>query len=362
MVLNAEKDFDLLIKSDFFITKKDLDSYRAKWFSITPLFDEFKIKNSWNITIEKTISYLQIIFQDGNRILETRNNEFIRKEQEKYKDFFDHFGDFPLSGEQRRAIITDEYAELVVAGAGSGKTTTIAGKVAYLNRKGVKPEEILCLSYGVDVKDKIKELIGEEYSENVRTIHSLGNKIVKESTGEIRLTSKLAYDETELRKKISDFLIQRKKDKNFQEKIKDYFLEELRVNYKSVFDFKYLGEYYEYLRKCEIRSLNGDKVRSFEECEIANFLYLNGIDYEYEAAYEDTANVKYQYQPDFFLTKYKIFIEHFGVDKNFNPAPIFENPEKYKKYMEEKRERHKKNGTTLIETYSFQKRDGTLTR
>ena len=87
LFLNAGKDFDLLIKSDFFIMKKDLDSYRAKWFSITPLFDEFKIKNSWNIDLEKTINQLQAIFQNGNRILETHNNEFIKKEQEKYKDF-----------------------------------------------------------------------------------------------------------------------------------------------------------------------------------------------------------------------------------------------------------------------------------
>ena len=81
--------------------------------------------------------------------------------------------------------------------------------------------------------------------------------------------------------------------------------------YKSEHEFKNWGEYWNYIRRHDIRSLKGEKVRSYEECEIANYLYLNGIAYEYESSYEhDTATSdKRQYQPDFHLPDHGIYIE-----------------------------------------------------
>ena len=57
--------------------------------------------------------------------------------------------------------------------------------------------------------------------------------------------------------------------------------------------------------------LKGERVKSYEECEIANYLYLNGIAYEYEAPYEhDTATPdKRQYLPDFHLPEHGNYIE-----------------------------------------------------
>ncbi|MGA2386825.1 MAG: UvrD-helicase domain-containing protein [Candidatus Bathyarchaeia archaeon] len=362
LVLDAEKDFDLLIKRESFVSKKELSSYIATWFPIASLLDEFRALISFRIE-PKTIEYLEVIFKNGDQIIETRNNEFIKKELEKYKDFFDNFGDFPLTDEQRRAIITDEYAELVIAGAGSGKTTTIAGKAAYLNKKGIKPEEILCLAYGVEVKDTIKERVGERYSENVRTIHGLGRHIALECGDVDSYTvSELAKDKIAFRKKISDFIAQRAKDKNFQEKIKDYFLKELEVNYRSLFDFKSMDEYIEFMREYEPRTLDGKKLKSCEECEIANFLFLNGIDYEYEPLYQaETGTPDYKsYHPDFYLPKYKLYIEHFGIGENHTPSRIYKDPDEYWTQMLEKRDTHKRHGTTLIETYSYQKKKGIL--
>ena len=81
-------------------------------------------------------------------------------------------------------------------------------------------------------------------------------------------------------------------------------------------DFETLGEYYEYPKQNKIITLKGETVKSFEECEIANFLSLQGVNYEYEAAYEhSTADETHrQYQPDFYLPDQKIYIEHFGID------------------------------------------------
>ena len=84
--------------------------------------------------------------------------------------------------------------------------------------------------------------------------------------------------------------------------LKEWFQDEF-APYKSEHEFRNWGEYWNYIRQHDIRSLKGEKVKSYEECEIANFLYLNGVTYEYEAPYKhDTAtSEKRQYQPDFFF-------------------------------------------------------------
>ena len=51
--------------------------------------------------------------------------------------------------------------------------------------------------------------------------------------------------------------------------------------------------------------------------DIANWLYQNGIKYQYEASYQfDTRTEQFsQYHPDFFLTDYDIYIEFFGINR-----------------------------------------------
>ncbi|TKT57955.1 hypothetical protein FDR95_12315 [Rhizobiaceae bacterium LC148] len=65
------------------------------------------------------------------------------------KGFFDTIEKNPLTPEQRLAVVTDEDATLVLAGAGSGKTSVIVAKAAYLVERGIrKPDEILLLAFG----------------------------------------------------------------------------------------------------------------------------------------------------------------------------------------------------------------------
>ena len=133
--------------------------------------------------------------------------------------------------------------------------------------------------------------------------------------------------------------------------------------YKSQDEFETYGDYWNYIRRYEIRSLNGEEVKSFEECEIANFLYLNGIPYEYERRYEhDTATSrKRQYQPDFYLTDAGIYIEHFALSASGHTPPFIDE-EDYLRSMEWKRQLHAEHGTILIETFSHEHSIGRLLR
>ena len=89
----------------------------------------------------------------NKELLEEKNKKFIDKKIIEYKEYFDNiFKDvgenINLDEEQRKIILTDDDYCLINAGAGSGKSTTMAGKVKYLvDKLGIKPEEIIMLSF-----------------------------------------------------------------------------------------------------------------------------------------------------------------------------------------------------------------------
>ena len=107
------------------------------------------------------------------------------------------------------------------------------------------------------------------------------------------------------------------------------------------------------------RTLTGDLVKSHEELVIANFLACKGVKVKYEAPYSaETANTRHrQYQPDFYLPDYDIYIEHFALKEN-GEAP--RGWHRYREDVDWKRGIHRQNGTPLIETYSWQHGDGSL--
>lgn len=65
---------------------------------------------------------------------ESRNGEFKAAELAACDAMLSDIGGKSLDTQQRNAIVTDEYNNLVIAGAGSGKTLTVVGKIKYLSR------------------------------------------------------------------------------------------------------------------------------------------------------------------------------------------------------------------------------------
>ena len=133
--------------------------------------------------------------------------------------------------------------------------------------------------------------------------------------------------------------------------------------YKSEFDFENYGEYWDYIKKNQIITLKDEPVKSFEECEVANFLYLNSVNYIYEAEYEHDTRTKEkgQYHPDFYLPDYEIYIEHLGINCAGKTAPYVDRAE-YLRSLKWKRELHEEHETILIETTSCEKSQGVLTK
>src|SRR3546814_13692189 len=74
-----------------------------------------------------------------------------------------NLGGFSLSQEQREACIRLEDNNLLVASAGSGKSATMVGKVAYVLEKGLyQPGEILVLAFNKSAADELKERIAKQ--------------------------------------------------------------------------------------------------------------------------------------------------------------------------------------------------------
>ena len=96
---------------------------------------------------------------------------------------------FTFTDEQKRVIYEKTKNQLLLAGAGSGKTFTVAHKIAERIRSGVLPEEILCLTFTVKGAGEIKDDV-EKYCNkagvNVFTIHSFCYFIIKEYLKESR--------------------------------------------------------------------------------------------------------------------------------------------------------------------------------
>ncbi len=94
--------------------------------------------------------------------------------------FFYDFNGIKLDKYQRKVVQDDSARLLVIAGAGSGKTFTIAAKVKYLiESKNVKENEILCLSFTNEAVDNLKMRIN--YHVDILTFHKLALKIFNEN-------------------------------------------------------------------------------------------------------------------------------------------------------------------------------------
>ena len=263
----------------------------------------------------------------------------------------------PLTDEQALAIATDEDTTLVLAGAGTGKTAVIIGKVAHLVRnEGVPPQEILVLAFNADAAEEVRQRLPDDLkAANVFTFHAFGRRVIAD-TSVAPTISKLAQDAAAFQRAVDEAIRDILGDPRQSGVVTD-FIAHHRAPYRSPFDFGSAGAYYEYVRNSELRTLSGDLVKSVEELEIANFLTLNGVEFRYEQQFpERTATQEYsQYQPDFYLPAHDIYIEHFALDENRRPPPTWK---RYAEGVEWKRAIHAELDTRLIETYSWQHREG----
>jgi len=353
-----------LAAADRYLTHTDVQAWLAELRAVPlPSPEEMDLLGQVKAERQATLQGLQALSLGARETVDRRNREWVQAEATRFASLLDTVERYPLTPSQREAVLHDEDNALVLAGAGTGKTSTLVAKVGYLLRKELaRPEELLLLAFTRKAADELRERLKRTFSVSVpvRTFHSLGLEILAQAEGRKPSLAREAEDPAVRRATLAQLVTDLFGEPDFR---RDYlgFHTHLRAPYRPAQEFRSEAEYRDYLLAVEPRTLSGILVRSYEECEIANWLLLHGIRFEYERPYElDTASERYvQYRPDFYLPDYGIYLEHWGVDRAGNPAPFMERAS-YQAKMQWARELHVFRGTTLVETYSWERAEGVL--
>jgi len=325
---------------------------------------KFKKAKQYKRLLEKQAE----LYQNANSLKQKISVHNDRVADTKIQNAYNLIGNVEgrkLDKQQMTCIVKDAHNHLVIAGAGTGKTTTVVGKIKFLLKSGkYKPEDILVLSFTNASASEMSQRINQETGCNIdaSTFHKLGLNIITKVNGIVPKITQL-----NLRKFVKEQLLLNMQSDAYLNLLSSYLLYN-RVVSKSEFEFKTQSEYEEYLRLNPPTTINNETVKSYGEMDIANFLTQNGIQYIYEHPYKvDTRTSEYgQYNPDFYLPEYDIYIEYFGINKNGEVPSYFKGvngmtaTQTYQASMKWKRETHSANDTVLIECYAYEKFDGVL--
>lgn len=293
------------------------------------------------------------------------NAAHVERELQACKELLDRVESKPLTPEQARAVVCFDNRVQVVASAGSGKTSTMVAKAAYAIHRGfIEPKRIVLLAFNRQAAEELKARAAQAFERlgmdgvtvEASTFHALGLRLIGRTSGEKPDIPDWATDATNGVRKLNEIVDQLKDRSTAFRRQWDLF--------RFVFgrDLPAFGalepaDVWDAQGKGALVTNRGERVKSLEEVMIANFLFLNGVEYRYEATYPHrTANEEHrQYRPDFYYPDLDLFHEHFALDSQGIPPPHFE---RYLEGVHWKRQLHEKKGTALFETTSHGLRKG----
>lgn len=347
--------------------KKDFTNHYVAYLQeARALLKKFSV---FKITPIKTISNFVSNFENINKFVEQHNEEVINFLLDTHKEFFDHCLKYPLDKQQRRSVVAEEDNCLVVSSAGSGKTSSIVGKVKYLTEiKNILPEKILLISYTNKAAAELTERIATKGLKGY-TFHKLAIDIIGKTTG----VKPSICDNTDAL--FIDIYHNLLKDSLFKQSVLKYFVDyqineedwKIRKDERR----KQLTEQKQATYRALFPDMDGKAiyVRSKQEQKICFALSSLGVRFKYEEAYEYPLQdeTHSQYRPDFSIyfeqkgaTK-RIYLEHFGVDEQSCVPAWFakdknmtyeEANQKYNDGISWKKFVHEKYGTQLLVTTS----------
>lgn len=382
-----------LLRGDHYVAKSEylgeLEEYKDlfSWFEVlrsSGTIEDYCRKNN---TSEAEISTVLTRYRSFPALIDSQNEQFIKAQMVAQKGYLDTIlkdcdPNILLDEDQRRVVLTDEDYCLVVAGAGAGKTTTVAAKVKYLVDKcGVDPKQILVISFTNKAVNELKQrIIGELHIQcPIATFHSTGNAVIhKQNPEKLNIV-----DDSKLYFVVQDY---------FRESIlrNESAVNNLILFFASYFDAPYegtdLNAFFNHIAKSNFTTMRSElddfrqqvidtrtkktvtiqseMMRSNQEVEIANFLYLNGIEYEYEPLYKyDILFSRKPYTPDFRIWQgdKEAYLEHFGITEDGrNDRYSSDELEAYKKAVRDKILLHRQHGTKLLYTFSAYKDHRTI--
>ena len=387
LLLSFDRDYTTLFMADHYVSHRDEEMLRNTYEHYyrelkNKLIFQYVCNNAsvFRVDIDSLKHFLRKMHTLSDDIT-THNTNYIEQTLANEKEYFDDIlkdidPNIKLDDEQRRAVVTDDDYCLLVAGAGAGKTTTMAAKVKYLvEKKRVNPEEIIVISYTNKAIGELRERInkGLGIPAKICTFHAFAFDIVKQFSVEppeinfssyqiiFEMLEKAIFNNKPLMRNLVLFLgyyFDLSEDVFQFSDLNQYHL------FKAAQDFETmksgLGEYVrkvEQQRSKKVKTITGEYLRSVQEVQIANFLYLNGLDYEYERVYPfGSPSRNKKYTPDFCIAQgeHVAWLEHYALSESgYNSLFTPKQRERYNRSIWDKRRLHQANKTTLLETWSL---------
>jgi len=286
--------------------------------------------------------------------IEDYNERYISKNRNRYESLLGpmKFADgtireHPLNENQQEAVIAEEDTIRVIAGAGSGKTEILTTKIAYLVKRDfhrIPQERILAVAFQRKAREEMQKRLKDRYDlskVDVQTFNSLGVKIGGYQN--------ILYD-NDAERWISDCIEEQLEEENFSQQVTEFLVEELLQNeFKMVVDeFSSPEEIIKYYGEQHYRTVDGLTVKSWAEKAIYDtliILEINGkkmlqsegdnlLRYEHPCdwmEYSTSSGGKRKTRPDFYLTPFRIYWEHWSHDKNGN-YPSFMTASQIERY------------------------------
>ncbi|MBU0498147.1 MAG: UvrD-helicase domain-containing protein [Candidatus Thermoplasmatota archaeon] len=355
--------FNKVIRFDTYLIYHDKQNLIHKCIKYSLSLQELQKNERIYVLLGKTIDDCLYETNGLKASIEKYNPYFVEKRKQDYQWLFNKIP-YPLDDDQKTAVITDDTHNLVVAGAGAGKTEVLTTRIAYLvSRKPdtIKQNRILALAFQRKAAEDMRKRIKKRFNIDVeiRTFHSLGYHILKEITGK----APMVYGGDNHDKAVDDLI-----QTLFEKQMETRDFRNAVINYMSVIgneekireeaEFATKAAFYNHLLNLRLKTLNETMVKSRGEQDIMNFFIshkLNGknIKIVYEdpqewMSYTDKKSIEHQPRPDFYLPDYDIYIEHWGIDRYGKPPEYF--PGDYIADMEKKKQKFKEHNKTLIET------------
>jgi len=174
MLIAFSNDWRSIFGAKKYIARSEAKDFFDKYSKYTTILNEPMVHEyirSNSATIGFTVVQAQKFLNLMTRFLplvQEHNDMFIEEKLVSEKDYFDSIlklvdPNVKLDDEQRRAVVMDEDYCLIVAGAGAGKTTTMAAKVKYLvEKEGVAPSDIMVISYTNKAIDELRDRINKK--------------------------------------------------------------------------------------------------------------------------------------------------------------------------------------------------------
>ena len=387
ILISFDSDYCKTFGADNYITHRDAEKIKSTYGTYSEtlsndLIFRYVCNNAgkFRVDIELLKSFVRKM-QSLDSDITIHNTNYVDGILKSEKDYFDTIlkdidPNIKLDEEQRRAVVTDDDYCLLVAGAGAGKTTTMAAKVKYLvEKKLIAPDDIIVISYTNKAIGELKERInnGLKIPAKICTFHAFAFEIVKKFSVEppeinfssfnivLKMLEQSVFNDKKLMRNLVLFLgyyFDLTEDVFKFDNLNQYH------QYKAAQDYETLksglGEYIkkvEQQRSKRVKTISGEYMRSIQEVQIANFLYLNGLDYEYERPYPfESLSRNKKYTPDFYISQgeHEVWLEHYSLtESGYNNVFTPEQLARYKKSIRDKREVHKAHKTTLVETWSL---------